>query len=173
MSRVLEVFETTSEYSSGNKDPPSHHNQDLRPHQSQYPRRLDQKSRLGKGVKYLSDQSVDHLSNTYQIKVQNTDMQDISFLLTGMGLGVKINSNQLNDGTAVFFIRKFQARFDITHHGPQKMASFLGREAWNLRLRVLILKNHFCFAHTLWSYRQLGCTQAGEGLNIEAWPSPR
>ena len=69
MSRVLEVSETTLEYSSGNKDPHSDHNQDLRPHQSQYQRRLDQKSRLEKGVKYLKDQSVEYLSNTYQIKV--------------------------------------------------------------------------------------------------------
>ena len=89
MSRVLEVFETTSEYSSGNKDPHSDHNQDLRPHQSQYQRRLDHKSRLGKGVKYLSDQSVEYLSNTYQNKVWIKDMQERLFLLTEMGQGEK------------------------------------------------------------------------------------
>ena len=85
MSRVLEVSETTLEYSSGNKDPHSDHNQDLRPHQSQYQRRLDHKSRLGKGVKYLSDQSVEYLSNTYQNKVWIKDMQERLFLLTEMG----------------------------------------------------------------------------------------
>ena len=89
MSRVLDVSETTSEYSSGNKDPPGDHNQDLRPHQSQYQRRLDHKSRLGKGVKYLSDQSVEYLSNTYQNKVWTKDMQERLFLLTEMGLGEK------------------------------------------------------------------------------------
>ena len=74
MNQVLEVSETTLENSSGNKDPHYDHNQDLRPHQSQYQRRLDHKSRLGKGVKYLSDQSVEFLSNTYQIKVKTKDM---------------------------------------------------------------------------------------------------
>ena len=116
MSRVLDVSETTSEYSSGNKDPPSDHNQDLRPHQSQYQRRLDHKSRLGKGVKYLSDQSVEYLSNTYK-KVWIKDMQERLFLLTEMGQGEKnqFKSIAWSDGGDIF---EFQVHFDITHHGP-------------------------------------------------------
>ena len=62
-------------------------------------------------------------------------MQDLSFLLTGMGLGVKIISNQLNDGTEEIVLQEVSSAF--RHYTPwaiedgatRGVASFLDREA--------------------------------------------
>ena len=72
-------------------------------------------------------------------------MQDISFLLTGMGLGVKIISNQLNDGTEEIVLQEVSSAF--RHYTPWTIEDglFFGQGGLKSTFKSLNSKKSFLF----------------------------